>query len=202
MFTGIVATTGKVSAIDRQDGQARFVIDTGDLDLSGLQLGDSVAVNGVCLTAVEIIAAGFSADLSRETLDLTTLGEMEAGTRVNLERALTIGDALGGHMVAGHVDGVGVVQSLEPDAGSIRLRIVAPERLARYIAPKGSVCVDGISLTVNAVDGAEFDLMIVPHTQERTVISSYEPGTRVNLEADIIARYLERLAQFSGTDQE
>jgi riboflavin synthase len=200
MFTGIVATTGSIADIDRQDGQARFVINTGDLQLDGLQLGDSISVNGVCLTAVEIMPASFSADLSRETLELTTLGELQSGACVNLERALAMGDSLGGHMVTGHVDGVGCVQSLQPDAGSVRISIEAPAELARYIAQKGSVCVDGISLTVNSVEAAVFNLMIVPHTQERTVISNYQPGTRVNIEVDIIARYLERMAQFPASD--
>jgi riboflavin synthase len=199
MFTGIVSATGKISAVDRQDGQARFAIATGELDMAGVQLGDSIAVNGVCLTVIEFDAGSFSADLSRETLDLTTLGKIEADTSVNLERALALGDSLGGHMVTGHVDGVGTVRSVTPDAGSVRLAIEAPEPLARYVAQKGSVCIDGVSLTVNGVEGAVFNLMIVPHTQVATIIDGYQPGTLVNIEVDMIARYLERLMQYTSS---
>jgi riboflavin synthase len=199
MFTGIVSAKGKISAVDRQDGQARFAIATGELDMAGVQLGDSIAVNGVCLTVIEFDAGSFSADLSRETLDLTTLGKIEADTSVNLERALALGDSLGGHMVTGHVDGVGTVRSVTPDAGSVRLAIEAPEPLARYVAQKGSVCIDGVSLTVNGVEGAVFNLMIVPHTQVATIIDGYQPGTRVNIEVDMIARYLERLMQYTSS---
>jgi riboflavin synthase len=199
MFTGIVSANGKISSVDRQDGQARFSIATGELDMVGVQLGDSIAVNGVCLTVIEFAADSFSADLSRETLDLTTLGEARVDASVNLERALALGDSLGGHMVTGHVDGVGTVRSVTPDAGSIRLAIEAPEPLARYIAQKGSVCIDGVSLTVNGVEGAVFDLMIVPHTQAATVIDNYESGTLVNIEVDMIARYLERLMQYTSS---
>jgi riboflavin synthase len=199
MFTGIVSAKGKISAVDRQDGQARFAIATGELDMAGVQLGDSIAVNGVCLTVIEFDAGSFSADLSRETLDLTTLGKIEADTSVNLERALALGDSLGGHMVTGHVDGVGTVRSVIPDAGSVRLAIEAPEPLARYVAQKGSVCIDGVSLTVNGVEGAVFNLMIVPHTQVATIIDGYQPGTLVNIEVDMIARYLERLMQYTSS---
>jgi riboflavin synthase len=199
MFTGIVSAKGKISAVDRQDGQARFAIATGELDMAGVQLGDSIAVNGVCLTVIEFDAGSFSADLSRETLDLTTLGKIEADTSVNLERALALGDSLGGHMVTGHVDGVGTVRSVTPDAGSVRLVIAAPEPLARYVAQKGSVCIDGVSLTVNGVEGAVFNLMIVPHTQVATIIDGYQPGTLVNIEVDMIARYLERLMQYTSS---
>jgi riboflavin synthase len=199
MFTGIISAIGRISSVDRQDGQARFGLAADELDMAGVQLGDSIAVNGVCLTVIEFDTAGFSADLSRETLELTTLGQADVGTSVNLERALALGDSLGGHMVTGHVDGVGVVKSVTPDAGSVRLTIEAPEQLARYIAQKGSVCIDGVSLTVNGVDGAVFELMIVPHTQLATIIDQYEPGTLVNLEIDMIARYLERLMQYTSS---
>jgi riboflavin synthase len=199
MFTGIISAIGRISSVDRQDGQARFGLAADELDMAGVQLGDSIAVNGVCLTVIEFDTAGFSADLSRETLDLTTLGQADVGTSVNLERALALGDSLGGHMVTGHVDGVGVVKSVTPDAGSVRLTIEAPEQLARYIAQKGSVCIDGVSLTVNGVDGAVFELMIVPHTQLATIIDQYESGTLVNLEIDMIARYLERLMQYTSS---
>ncbi len=197
MFTGIVGSKGKINSVDRQDGQARFSIATGELDMAGAQLGDSIAVNGVCLTVIEFNAHSFSADLSRETLDLTTLGGIQTDASVNLERALALGGSLGGHMVTGHVDGVGTVRSVTPDAGSVRLAIETPEHLARYIAQKGSVCIDGVSLTVNGIEGTVFDLMIVPHTQAATIIDNYESGTLVNIEVDMIARYLERLMQYT-----
>ena len=199
MFTGIISAIGRISSVDRQDGQARVGLAADELDMAGVQLGDSIAVNGVCVTVIEFDTAGFSADLSRETLELTTLGQADVGTSVNLERALALGASLGGHMVTGHVDGVGVVKSVTPDAGSVRLTIEAPEQLERYIAQKGSVCIDGVSLTVNGVDGAVFELMIVPHTQLATIIDQYEPGTLVNLEVDMIARYLERLMQYTSS---
>jgi riboflavin synthase len=171
----------------------RLSIATGKLDLSDVAMGDSIAVNGVCLTAVELPGDGFSADVSNETLALTTLGNLKVGSRVNLEKALTLSDRLGGHLVSGHVDGIGTVLERSPDARSERFVIEAPDVLARYIAQKGSVCVDGTSLTVNKVDGARFELNIVPHTLQETIIGDYVPGSEVNLEVDLIARYLERL---------
>ena len=201
MFTGIIAAVGKIAAIEKADGKATFRLATGKLDLSGLKLGDSIAVNGACLTVVAFAGQEFSADLSRETLDCTTLGQLQPGAPVNLERALSLGDSLGGHLVTGHVDGVGTVVSLQPDADSVRLSIEVPEALARYVARKGSICVDGISLTVNAVAGRIFEVMIVPHTQVETVIRTYEPGTQVNIEVDMIARYLERIVQYTGRDE-
>jgi riboflavin synthase len=198
MFTGIVTATGSIDSIKKQDGQARFRINTRELDLAGAKLGDSIAVNGACLTVVALHEAGFSADLSRETLELTTLGAATDGDMINLECALALGESLGGHLVTGHVDGVGKVLSVTPDAGSLRLSIQAPEPLARYIAQKGSICVDGTSLTVNSVDAAVFEVTIVPHTQANTIIAGYEPETRVNIEIDMIARYLERLVQYTG----
>lgn len=197
MFTGIVTATGIIESIEKQDGQARFRMNTPHLDLADAKLGDSIAVNGACLTVVELHTNGFSADLSRETLELTSLGAATEGDIINLERALALGDSLGGHLVTGHVDGIGTVVSVTPDAGSLQLSIEAPEALARYIAKKGSVCVDGISLTVNGVDGAAFELTIVPHTRTNTIIAAYEPGTPVNIEIDMIARYLERLVQYT-----
>jgi len=197
MFTGIVAAVGTVADISLQDGEGTYRFATGDLSLDGVQIGDSIAVNGCCLTVTELHADGFSADLSRETIDCTTHGARAAGDRVNLERALAAGDALGGHLVTGHVDGVGTVIGLDPDGDSLRLTIEAPGTLARYIAAKGSVCVDGTSLTVNSVDGDRFAMMIIPHTQNETIIGGYAPGTRVNIEVDIIARYLERFLQYT-----
>ena len=197
MFTGIIAAVGRIVAIDMQEGQGTFQFATAKLDMAGVKLGDSIAVNGACLTVIKLHDDGFSADLSRETLDCTTLGELQSGDPINLERALALGDALGGHLVTGHVDGVGLVQDMTNDVDSLRLTIEAPAELARYIAQKGSVCVDGTSLTVNRVDDALFELMIVPHTQVETIVSGYQVGTRVNIEVDMIARYLERIVQYT-----
>lgn len=193
MFTGIIQAVGTLERIEPRGGDVRLGIATGKLDLSRTQLGDSIAVNGVCLTAIELGPGRFAADVSRETLSLTTLGELQPGSPVNLEQALTLSTPLGGHLVSGHVDGVGRVLGRQDDARSVRLRLEAPRELARYIAPKGSVAVDGTSLTVNRVEGASFELNIVPHTLEETTIGRYREGTRVNLEVDLIARYLERL---------
>ena len=197
MFTGIVAALGEIKDVRTDGSQATFRFATNELDMAGIGLGDSIAVNGTCLTVIEFDNDGFSADLSPETMSLTTLGDRGTGDAVNLERALGLGQELGGHLVTGHIDGVGVVKEIAPDGDSIRLVITAPEELARYIAKKGSVCVDGTSLTVNDVDGPDFGMMIIPHTQERTIISGYEPGTRVNIEVDLIARYLERMLQYT-----
>ena len=193
MFTGIIQATGTITRMESRNGDMRLSIATGKLDLSDVAMGDSIAVNGVCLTAVELPGDGFSADVSNETLALTTLGNLKVGSRVNLEKALTLSARLGGHLVSGHVDGIGTVLERSPDARSERFVIEAPEVLARYIAQKGSVCVDGTSLTVNKVDGARFELNIVPHTLQETIIGEYAPGSEVNLEVDLIARYLERL---------
>jgi riboflavin synthase len=193
MFTGIIQSVGTVRRLEPRGGDVRISIDTGKLPMADVALGDSIAVNGVCLTAVDLGSDSFSADCSRETLSLTTLGDLVPGSPVNLEKALTLATPLGGHLVSGHVDGVGRVLERREDARSWRLRIEAPGELARYIAHKGSICVDGVSLTVNRVDGPCFDLNIVPHTLEETLIVHYQPGTRVNLEVDLIARYLERL---------
>lgn len=193
MFTGIIEAVGEVVAIKPQGGDIRLLIATGKLPLSDLKPGDSIAVSGVCLTAVELTEDGFWADVSRETLDRSMLGELNLGTLVNLERALTPTTRMGGHLVSGHVDGVGVVTRLYEDARSWRLFIRVPADLARYIAEKGSICVDGVSLTVNGVEGAIFNVNIVPHTLEETTIAHYQVGHRVNLEVDLIARYLERL---------
>jgi riboflavin synthase len=193
MFTGIIESIGTITAAEKKAGDVRLTISTGKLDMSDVQLGDSIAVNGVCLTAVEFDKASFVADVSNETLQHSATGKLQQGSEVNLEKALTPTTRLGGHLVSGHVDGVGHVISREDDARSVRFVIKAPNELAKYIAHKGSVTVDGISLTVNKVDGAEFELNIVPHTLQETVIRNYQPGTEVNLEVDLIARYLERL---------
>ncbi|WP_111640961.1 riboflavin synthase [Marinimicrobium alkaliphilum] len=193
MFTGIIEALGEVVALEPRNGDLRLRVRTGSLDLADVQLGDSIATNGVCLTAVELPGDGFWADVSRETLDNTTLTGWAVGQPVNLEKALTPQTRLGGHIVSGHVDGIGEVVGRHRDARSERFRLRAPAELARYIAHKGSITVDGTSLTVNKVEGAEFELNIVPHTLQWTIMESYRPGTRVNLEVDLIARYLERL---------
>ncbi len=193
MFTGIIEACGTIAAVTPAAGDASLQIQTGGLDLADVQLGDSIAVNGVCLTVVRLSGEGFVADVSAETLSRTTLGQLRAGSRVNLEKALTPSTRLGGHLVSGHVDGVGKVRSMRSDARSTRIDIEAPAALARYIAEKGSITVDGISLTVNEVSGVVFALNIVPHTQQVTTIGQWQVGTVVNLEVDLIARYLERL---------
>jgi len=193
MFTGIIESIGKIAKMEKRGGDVRLHIATGKLDLSDVALGDSIAVNGVCLTAVVLPGDGFVADVSNETLSLTSLGQLSAGSPVNLEKALTMSTRLGGHLVSGHVDGLGEVIAKSEDARSIRFTVKAPDELAKYIAHKGSVTVDGTSLTVNAVKGAEFELNIVPHTAQETIMSEYEVGRKVNLEVDLVARYLERL---------
>lgn len=193
MFTGIVQTVGRIAAAERRGGDLWLEVDTGALDLGEARVGDSIAVNGACLTAVTLTGRGVTADVSRETLAMTTLGELAAGAAVNLEPALAAGQPLGGHLVSGHVDGVAEVVAVSEDARSRRLVFELPEALARYVAPKGSVCIDGVSLTVNEVDGRRFGVNIVPHTLSATVIGGYRVGTRVNVEVDLVARYLERL---------
>jgi riboflavin synthase len=198
MFTGIIEAVGKISALEPRGGDVRLTVDCGALDLSGAALGDSIAVNGCCLTVVALEGPVFGADVSRESLALTTLGALQRGSAVNLERALTLSKPLGGHLVTGHVDGIGRIESRADDGRSVRFRCRAPEELARYLARKGSICVDGVSLTVNEVDGQVFGVNIVPHTLDATVCGGYRSGSRVNLEVDIVARYLERLVGEPG----
>ena len=193
MFTGIISAIGDIASLEERGGDVRLTIRSGNLNLTDVQLGDSIACNGTCLTAVELTGEGFVADVSVETLNLTTIGNWQTGSRINMEKAMQATDRFGGHIVSGHVDGIGEVISLEGDARSWRFRIRAPRDLAKYIAHKGSITVDGTSLTVNIVDGAEFELNIVPHTMLHTVISDYDVGSKVNLEVDLVARYLERL---------
>jgi len=197
MFTGIVQAVGKILASEDLSGDIRLRIATSSLNLDRLQLGDSIAVNGVCLTAVESDAQSFCADVSAETLSATSLGGLEAGSPVNLERSLTLSASLGGHLVSGHVDGVGRVTSLEPDARSTRIEFGIEKPLLRYVARKGSVTVDGTSLTVNAVSASGFSVNIVPHTLERTIMGQYKEGSLVNIEVDLVARYIERLIEKS-----
>lgn len=195
MFTGIVRGTGRIVSLTRTGGDVRLAIDFADVDLPVPAVGDSVSVDGVCLTAAETADTRFAADVSRETLDTTTLGRLAEGARVNLEPALRAGDPLGGHMVAGHVDGIGELAERTPDARSWRLRYAAPPALGRYFARKGSVAVDGASLTINAADAQGFEINVVPHTMEATNIGMRQPGDPVNLEVDQVARYLERLLE-------
>ena len=193
MFTGIIESIGTVKQMQDKGGDMRLQLETGKLDMKDVVLGDSIAVNGVCLTVIEMTGNSFSADVSRETLKHTSLGKLKPGSQVNLEKALTLQTRLGGHMVSGHVDALGTVLERKDDARSIWFKVQAPANLAKYIVHKGSITVDGTSLTVNAVDGNEFELNIVPHTLQETIMNNYAAGTEVNLEVDIIGRYLERL---------
>ncbi len=193
MFTGIILAVGKIAGIEQKSGDCRLTIATGKLPLHDVALGDSIAVNGVCLTAVELGAHYFCADVSNETLSRTILKTAIVGAPVNLELALTPTTRLGGHIVSGHVDGVGVVTAKKADGRSIQFKFKAPDMLAKYIAEKGSICINGISLTVNDVDGAQFCVNIVPHTLKETTLVDAVVGTQVNLEVDLLARYMERL---------
>ena len=193
MFTGIIEALGKIESIEDKGGDARFWINTGKLDMADVQLGDSIAMNGVCLTAIELKDNAYCADVSGETLSKTSLNNLKEGSRVNLEKALTPTTRLGGHLVSGHVDGLGQIIERSDDARSVKFVIESPKELAKYIAMKGSITVDGVSLTVNQINGAQFELNIVPHTLEETIMSDYQAGHLVNLEVDLIARYLERI---------
>ena len=198
MFTGIVQDIGRVRSLERRGGDVRLAIELDQLEPDRFAIGDSICVQGCCLTAVEFAGNAFAADVSRETLTLTTLGDLRPGTTVNLEPSLRAGDSLGGHLVSGHIDGIAQVSSLTTDARSTRLAITVPESLARYIARKGSVAVDGVSLTVNDVTDSEFGVNIIPHTQAVTTLGRLKIGDRVNLEIDQVARYIERLAEYSA----
>ena len=193
MFTGLIAGVGHLAAREMRGGDARLRVERGTLDCAGVELGESIAVNGVCLTVVAFDAGGFEADASNETLALTTLGDLPIGAALNLERALRADDRLGGHLVSGHVDGVGRVLQVQPDARAQRWRFAAPRSLSRYIAQKGSICIDGVSLTVNAVDDAGFEVALIPHTIAHTAFATTTVGAAVNLEVDLVARYVERL---------
>ena len=193
MFTGIIEGLGRIKKIEPVGGDMRLHVDAGSLDMSDVQLGDSIAVNGVCLTAIEFDNQHFVADVSNETIALTSLKDLATGSEVNLEKALLPTTRLGGHLVSGHVDGLGEVLTIKEASRSIQLVIRAPEELKHYIAMKGSICIDGTSLTVNKITNKDFEINIVPHTQQQTIIKNYKPGTKVNLEVDLIARYLERL---------
>jgi riboflavin synthase len=193
MFTGIIEGVGRIAALEARGGDVRLRVDTGTLAFDAVRLGESIAVNGVCLTVVAFDATSFAADASNETLSLTTLGALQAGAPVNLERAMRPIDRLGGHLVSGHVDGVGRVLSIAEDARAQRWRFAAPAALLRYIARKGSICVDGVSLTVNEVDAEGFEVALIPHTVAHTAFAQAKVGSAVNLEIDLVARYVERL---------
>ena len=193
MFTGIIKAKGSIAAMQQQGGDVRMTVSSDGLPWSDFEIGESISVNGVCLTAVALHDNGFDTDVSVETLDVTALGDLTAGSNVNLEPALGVGERLGGHLVSGHVDCVGSVTSRSADARSIRLAIEIPAEYSRYIAKKGSVCVDGVSLTINEVSGNTFESNIIPHTADTTIIDGYAVGTAVNVEVDMLARYIERL---------
>lgn len=198
MFTGIVLDIGRVVSREARGGDTRLVIAFDRLDASGIHVGDSICVQGCCLTAVELLDRTFAADVSRESLSLTTLGDLAPGSRVNLEPSLKAGDPLGGHLVSGHVDGVAEIAAMSGDARSTRIEVSVPAALGRYIARKGSVAIDGVSLTVNEVKGVTFGVNLIPHTQAVTTLGALRVGKRVNLEVDQIARYVERLLSDSA----
>lgn len=200
MFTGLIAGVGRLLARQSIGGDARLLFDVGTLPIDDVQMGESIAVNGVCLTAVAFDDRTFQADASNETLALTTLGALTVGRALNFERAMRASDRLGGHLVSGHVDGVGCVLSSVDDARAQRWRFALPRELLRYVAGKGSICVDGVSLTVNAVDGEGFEVALVPHTVAHTAFAETLVGDPVNLEIDLVARYVERLLQGRAQD--
>jgi len=193
VFTGIVQDVGRVVSRETRGGDVRMVIAFDRLDPSGISVGDSICVQGCCLTAIELRDRTFAADVSRETLSLTTLGDLAPGSAVNLEPSLRAGDPLGGHLLSGHVDGVAEIAAISGDARSTRIEVSVPAALSRYISRKGSVSIDGVSLTVNDVHGATFGINLIPHTQAVTTLGALRPGSRVNVEVDQIARYVERL---------
>jgi len=195
MFTGIIETTATVESLQRLQSEWRLLVGSGELDLADVQIGDSVAVSGCCLTVVELGVGCFAADVSTETMNCTTLGSLKPGSRVNLEKAMLATSRFGGHIVSGHIDGVGKLVRSTADGQSIRMEFEVPVALAKYIAAKGSICIDGTSLTVNEVSGVTFTTNVIPHTQTETIIGDYIVGREVNLEVDLVARYLERLMQ-------
>lgn len=200
MFTGIIQTLGRVASLQSRGGDVRLSVESTGLPFASYDIGESIAVNGVCLTAVALRPDGFDTDVSLETLDVTNLGKLGVGDRVNLEPSIAMGQRLGGHLVSGHVDCVGKITACDSDARSIRIAVEIPRDYVRYIARKGSVAVDGVSLTVNAVAGTSFEVNVIPHTATVTTIGEYARGTEVNVEVDLVARYIERLlANDEGT---
>ena len=198
MFTGIIEALGLVSRLERINSEWRLEINTGSLNLGDVKIGDSISVNGCCLTVISLGVSSFSADVSNETLSCTSLSTLKSGSPTNLEKAMAASGRFGGHIVSGHVDGVGTLYSQKDDGQSRRLVFEAPSEISRYIAGKGSICVDGVSLTVNAVMNNQFSINVIPHTQKETIIGSYVEGQKVNLEVDLFARYLERLLDETG----
>ena len=201
MFTGLIQSIGEITELKRDSNDLRIRIDSRGLDMGIVKLGDSIAVNGVCLTVVGFDNGSFRADVSAETLANTTLGNWASGQKVNMEKALTFSQPLGGHLVSGHVDGTGKILARNQDGRSVQFSIEAPKELEKYIARKGSICIDGTSLTVNAVKAGQFEINIVPHTLDQTIIHQYQPGVLVNLEVDLIARYLEQMLISGETSQ-
>ena len=201
MFTGIIETIGKIKNIEKNDTDARFLVQTSGLDLTDVAVGDSICVNGVCLTVTSLPGDGFWTDVSGETLMRTTLSDLEINSPVNLEKSLLPTTRMGGHLVSGHVDGVGEVMEKNNAGRSVQFQIQVPETLAKYIAEKGSVCIDGVSLTINRVVAATLEINIIPHTLQETIIGTYAVGQNVNIEVDIIARYLERLLIGDSTSE-
>ena len=195
MFTGIIEAVGNIESRSQEQGEWRFKISTGKLDMSDVVVGASIAVNGCCLTVVDKLKSAFFADVSNETMRCTALGTLKIGSAVNLEKAMLATDRFGGHIVSGHVDGVGNLIEIESEGQSFKMTFKAPSNLSKYVAAKGSICVDGTSLTVNAVKEDLFTVNVIPHTQVETVSSVYKVGHSVNLEVDIIARYLERMTE-------
>jgi riboflavin synthase len=193
MFTGIILAKGRIVSLEERGGDLELGVDAAGLDVARIAIGDSVCVQGVCLTVTRKQGSDFFADVSRETLSKTTLGKLTVGSNVNLEPSLRAGDALGGHMVSGHVDAAGLLKHIDQDARSSRLEFELPPALMRYVAQKGSICLNGVSLTVNKVEGRRFDVNIIPHTQVVTTLGELRPGDEVNVEIDVVARYLERL---------
>jgi riboflavin synthase len=199
MFTGIVLAKGRLTSVTERGGDLQLGIDAAGLDSARLGIGDSISVQGACLTVTRKLGSCFFADVSRETMAKTTLGKLKAGSSVNLEPSLRAGDALGGHMVSGHVDALGVLRQTAEDARSRRMEFELPADLMRFVAPKGSICIDGVSLTVNKVEGLRFDVNIIPHTLKETTLGELRIGNEVNIEIDVVARYLERLMTKTGT---
>ena len=193
MFTGIIKAKGRIDRVEERGGDRRLHVTSPDIPWNEYEIGESISINGVCLTAVEFSGQGFVTDVSTETLTVTALGNAGAGDEVNIEPSLSLGERLGGHIVSGHVDCVGTISSLREDARSLRISVSIPAGYRRYVAKKGSICIDGVSLTVNAVSDDGFEVNIIPHTAEVTIIGGYAEGTRVNIEVDVVARYLERL---------
>ena len=198
MFTGIIKAKGIIRSLKKQGGDLCLSVESQDIDWAEFDIGESISVNGVCLTATALHADGFDADVSLETMNVTALGSLAAGSAVNLEPSISLGERLGGHLVSGHVDCVGTVTARDQDARSVRLTVEVPEQYSRYLARKGAVCVDGVSLTINEVSAAAFEVNIIPHTAAETIIREYVIGTAVNIEVDLVARYIERLLTGTG----